>query len=94
MEEFRRKHNANDLTIIEDFRRAVMDMKDNDSQKLLDFWNEFPNATWTRACGFMVDELVDRKKYKIAQLFWEHDMFQMGGRFRAEHLKNTFMVDV
>lgn len=91
MEEFRRKHIANDPTIFEDFRKIVVNMTDDDIHILLHFWKEFPNAIWTRACGFIVEDLVDDKKYKLAKIFWEYDMFRMGGRYLAEQLKDIFL---
>lgn len=92
LDKFRQKHIANDLTVFEDFRQAVSNMTDDDTDTLFSFWNGFPNATWTRACGFMVEDLVIyQKKYKLAKLFWDHDMFRMGGRYRAEQMKDIFL---
>jgi hypothetical protein len=92
MDHFKRKHISNDLTIFEDFRTFLMGLDDSDSNSLLEIWKQFPNATWTRACGFMVEDLVlYEKKYNLARLFWEHDMFRMGGRYRAEELMTHFL---
>lgn len=97
MDTFRHKHNTNDLSVFQDFRQLVVKRMDdkNDTDLLLAIWHEFPNATWTRACGFMIEDLVlYEKKYNIAKLFWDHDMFRMGGRHRAEQLKHYFLNEV
>lgn len=93
MDTFRHKHITNDLSVFGDFRELVVElMDDNDTDLLLAFWNAFPDATWTRACGFMMEDLVlYRKKYKLAKMFWDRDMFRMGGRHRAEDLKHYFL---
>lgn len=89
-EEFRRKHDENDLTVFEDFRCFLLNLNESDIALVKIFWREFPNATWTRACGFLVEELVQKKKYLLMRMFWDHDMFRMGGQPRAEELKHLF----
>jgi hypothetical protein len=89
---FRRKHDENDLSIFEDFRVFLLNTE-NACNLLQSIWDAFPNATWTRACGFLIEDLVNEKKYELVRMFWKHDMFRMGGKDRAEALKTLFQED-
>lgn len=82
-DKFKRKHAANDLTVFQDFANMLKCMNDTDADILEWFWAMFPDAAWTRACGFVVEDLIHDNKFKLLQLFWENDMFRMGGRDRA-----------
>lgn len=86
-EHFRKKHDGNDLSVFMDFRDMVMKYRDTEMVKTL--WDTFPSASWTRACGFLVEEMEQKQMFDMLQMFWDHDMFRMGGHNRAESIIKT-----
>jgi hypothetical protein len=86
MEILRKKHEADDMSVVIDFEQIIADLPDTDESLHLvqQIWTQYPSASWSRISGFVVEDLVEDKKYKILQLFWSHNKFRMGGRIAAE----------